>query len=206
MKKYIVALIVTLSTLGTANAQPIEQYYTLGWNIGLPLASFSDYISTVSVNGGAVQGHFFVTDKLAAGVSFGWNTYYQELDRATYSPLPGVAITAVQLRYVNAMPLKASVNYFFSRKKTLEPYVGLGVGGVYMTEHAGIQDRDFWDTQWGFQVSPELGAFIRLGNNFALNVAAMYNLSTNSFTFGNLEVTNVQRLTFNVGLTYKIHS
>jgi len=216
MKKYLLILVVlfgaqvVLFAQGLTKTRLVEQHYTVGWNIGVPLFDFSDYISAVSLSGAAVQTHFFLTNNIAAGASLGWSTFYQELGRATYNPTSSSVIMAKQYRSMTFISLKASANYFFFERiksqplKMVEPYVGLGIGGVYMDAQAKIYDSDFRKEQFGLQASPELGAFIYLNKLFAIHVAATYNISTNAFTFGKDEINNVQYAVFNVGLTYKI--
>ncbi len=204
-KKYILAAIVCIVFFGTANAQlrykKYKHYFTVAWSGSLPTTGFREnYISAASINGASIQGQFFVMDNIGIAATFGWNTYYQQLDNAQYE-LPGQVISSNQRRYLHAMPLRASVNYFFIKNTRWQFYGGLGFGGVYMTQHAEIQHIDFWGSQWGFQITPEAGIYYRFADRFALHASALYNVSTNSFNFGDAAINNMQSATLNIGIT-----
>jgi outer membrane protein W len=146
----------------------------------------------------------FVSKKMTVGVMFGWNTYYQKVARAAYAPSEEFAVTSESYRYVNATPMKAFVNYFLMRKTALQTYVGMGVGGVYMTQHAAFDTIDFRDSQWGFLVAPEAGLFYRFADHFAVHAAVSYQVSTNAFKFGQLDLHGTKNVVATVGITYML--
>jgi outer membrane protein W len=208
MKKFLFILAVTVLSVGVAGAQKSQkprQYYTAAWSVALPVFDCSDYIPSVSVNGAAFQVQFFVQEKVTAGVTFGWNTYYAEVPNTLYTPSPEVTVSATGYRYLNAMPLKASVNYFFSSNPKIRPYIGLGLGAAYMTEHAVVQQSHFWDAQWGLLASPEIGVFIPLPNyRLGIHFSAAYTISMNKFDFGQIQLNSVHTVGVAAGISYML--
>ena len=60
--------------------------------------------------------HYFLSERLAVGASLGWNTLYKHLDYATgHFTMNGVKVTisGYHFRYLNVVPLMASVRYFY---------------------------------------------------------------------------------------------
>ena len=208
MKKFLFTLAVTVLYVGFAGAQKSwtpHQYYTAAWSAALPVFDYSDYIPSVSVNGAAFQVQFFVREKVTAGVSFGWNTYYAEVPNTIYSPSPNITISATGYRYLNAVPLKASLNYFFGASLKIQPYIGLGLGAAYMTEHAVVQQSHFWDAQWGLLAAPEIGVFIPLPNyRLGVHFSAAYTVSLNKFNFGQIQLNSVHTVSVAAGISYML--
>jgi opacity protein-like surface antigen len=207
MKKFLFTLAVTVLSVGFAGAQKNkipQQYYSAAWSVALPVFDYSEYISSVSLNGAAFQMQFFIQEKVTAGVSFGWNTYYAEVPNALYIPSPDVAVSATSYRYLNAMPLKASVNYFFGTNPKIQPYIGLGLGATYMTEHAVVHQVNFWDAQWGFLAAPEIGMFIPLPYRLGIHFSATYSVSMNAFTFGQIQLNSIHTLGVAAGISYML--
>ncbi|MDR3134365.1 MAG: hypothetical protein LBU42_10185 [Prevotellaceae bacterium] len=205
MKKYLLILVLTVLSVGVAGAQKSKaprQYYTAAWSVSLPVFDYSDYIPSVSVNGAVFQIQFLVQENISVGVSFGWNTYYSEVPNTLYSPSPEIAVSGTGYRYLHAMPLKASVNYFFGTTPKFKPYIGLGLGAAYMTEHAAVQQVHFRDAQWGFLAAPEIGVFIPLPYRLGIHFSANYTVSLNTFNFGKIQLNSIHTVGLAAGISY----
>ncbi|MCX6283551.1 MAG: hypothetical protein NTW31_04860 [Bacteroidetes bacterium] len=211
MKKTVTLIIVVLLAFTARAQEPAaagynpSSAYTLSWALSVPLGSFNDFINNVSPAGGNFSGRYFLKKGFAIGFEFGWNNYYEKYPRMTYSGDDGLAITGIHYTYAFVIPWKAGAYYYFMPSAIADPYVGLSFGGDYMEEHIIVQEYDIYETQWGFTLSPELGALIKFGrySHWGANVSAQYWFNTNSFDFNDFKTySTMQGLNFNVGLTY----
>ncbi len=200
MKKYALCLIALgLSILTNLQAQP-KQYYNVGWDIGFPVGSFSDYISSTSLRGGYFSGNIFVTDAVSVGFKFGYNTYHENMPRQTWYMDYGRAVTASSYNYSTQAPIQVGGYYHFKTNEQIEPYVGLGLGVNYITEETLVQDLEIYNDQWAFLMTPEIGLRYQLKNlPVAITVKAAYNHNFNSYTFWGTEYEDIR--TFNLGLS-----
>ncbi len=200
MKKYIVCLItLVLSVLADLQAQT-KQYYNLGWEIGIPVGNFSDYISSASLRGGYFSGNVFVTDVVSVGFKFGYNSYHENMPRQTWYMPYGTAVTASSYNYSTQAPIQVGGYYHFKTNGQLEPYAGLGLGVNYITEETLVQDLETYNDQWAFLMTPEIGLRYQLKNvPIGITLKAAYNLNFNSYVFWGTEYDNIR--TFNLGLS-----
>ncbi len=200
MKKYIVCLITLgLSMLADLQAQN-KQYYNLGWEVGIPVGSFSDYISSASLRGGYFSGNIFVTDAVSVGFKFGYNSYHENMPRQTWYMEYGTAITASSYNYSTQAPVQVGAYYHFKTNGQIEPYVGLGLGVNYITEETFVQDLEIYDNQWAFLMTPEVGLRYQFKNlPIGITLKAAYNQNFNSYIFWGAEYDNIR--TLNLGLS-----
>ncbi len=204
MKKIFTILALSLLSLGALQAQT-KQYYTVGWNINVPLGDFGNFISATSLRGGFFNAQVFLNDNVAVGGNVSWNGYYEKIDRQTYHIEPNTDITANAYHYVYSTPITINGFYHFMPHGIIQPYAGLGIGTHYMNQHIIVQDTEVWDEQWGFLISPGIGAFIPLGDApVAINLSLNYNFSTNSFSSFTQDFDNFQALTVGVGFSWLI--
>jgi hypothetical protein len=170
------------------------------------MGDFNRFITVTSPLGGSFSGKYFLSDNLTLGFIAGWNHYYEKVNRQTYFFEDGLSITAAHYRYSFIIPFGVNASYFFSPAKLVAPYAGLALGGNYMEQHIIVQDWDFYNNQWGFQVSPELGALVKFGANsqWGVDLKASYWLATNSFEFGGSEFNLMQGFNVNFGIVYLV--
>ncbi len=205
MKKIlIITCIAIIGFLPTTLKSQTKQYYSIDWSIGIPIGSSSDFISAVSPAGFNFGGQIYMTDNVALDFGVGWNNFYELKDRETYTK-GGFAITAAQYRYISYIPFKAGGMYNFMPSSKIQPYAGLNIGFNYMTENVFIQENLIWTDQYGFIISPEIGAFLSFDeeSSMGLHVSAAYTYNTNEFSFMK-NYKGFQNITFNVGLTFML--
>lgn len=207
MKKIIILLALSLMFVVDANAQK-RQYYTLSWDMGTTIDGYRDFAKTWSLYGGIFSGQILIKNQFAIGFTFGYHKYYENKPTSTFSPSEGTVITAATYNYVNDAPLTVGGYYHFMPDNPyVNVYAGLGIGLNYISEHSLIQDMDLYDEQWAFMMSPEVGAFVRLGKNspVALNVSAKYNVSFNQYTHQQQKLSPYQTFTLGLGVSYVIN-
>ncbi len=205
MKKYIVCLITLgLSIFAGLQAQT-KQYYNVGWEIGIPVGSFSDYISSASLRGGYFSGNVFVTDAVSVGFKFGYNSYHENMSHHTWHMEHDMAITAASYNYSTQAPIQVGGYYHFKTDGQIEPYAGLGLGVNYITEEVLVQDIEIYDSQWAFLMTPEIGLRYQFKNKpIGITLKAAYNLNFNSYTFWETEHRNIRTLNFGISVGWAI--
>ncbi len=205
MKKIVYILLFSLVSLG-ASAQNVKQYYSLSWAFAFPVGDMHNFVSRPGWVGGAFDGQVYFTDNLSFGFNIMWNNYQQTKDRATTVIQPGLVVTANSYRYAHAIPVKVGAYYNFLPDYSIQPYAGLGMGVNYTSEHVVVQDVDVYNTNWGFLLSPEVGAYFMMGpdKNWGFKLGCAYNFSTNSFNFFNTDYKLIQNLMLTAGVTFAI--
>ena len=169
--------------------------------MSLPLGDQHDFISKMSFRGFSMDYHYFLSESLAVGASLGWNTLYKHLDYATgHFTMNGekVTISGDQFRYLNVVPLMASVRYFFTDgDAVLLPYAGIGIGTNWAEMRLEVGDLLAKEKGWQFAFAPEVGVVVPFSESVGLNVGAQYRYSVKASGLPTL-----QDLGIKVGLSF----
>ncbi len=204
MKKILAVMLLAFLGLTTGLQAQTKQYYNIGWEIGMPLGDFSDYISNTSLRGGFFSGNIFLTDAFSIGFKFGYNSYHENTDRQTYQLGGGRAVTAASYNYLVTAPIQIGGYYHFNAG-SVEPYVGLGIGVNYITTETLVQDLDAYDQDWAFRLNPEIGLRFPIQNTpLALAVKVGYDFNTNSYTVFGKEYKNFQNFNAGISLSWTV--
>ncbi|MCL2328164.1 MAG: porin family protein [Bacteroidetes bacterium] len=194
MKKNVFFLVVlSLFVGGLANAQ-----VKLGANFGLqiPLGNFLEEIENPYDMGfgGNITGKYMVTENIGAGLGFGF--YYLEFKGGYLINIdfivPCYDYKEVLRKGITIMPVTASGYYYF-RKKSFKPYVGVELGAYMMRVSYKYEYDAETETHFGF--APVVGAQYDLFKSFGLNV----NLKE-SYIFGGTYGICVASI--NIGIVY----
>lgn len=175
MKKIFIILIVfSVGMISRANAQ----VFTLNYRMSAPLKDSHDFISKMSFRGMSADYHHYLSEHFAIGLSLGWNTFYKHLNYQTNNFIMDgekVTITGDQFRYLNIVPIMASVRYQFTKgDAAVLPYVGVGIGTNWAETRLEIGDLLAKEKGWQFAVAPEIGMIIPFSEHVGMNVAAQY--------------------------------
>ena len=177
------------------------QMLNLNYQMSLPLGDQHDFISKMSFRGFSMDYHYFLSERLAVGASLGWNTLYKHLDYATgHFTMNGekVTISGDQFRYLNVVPLMASVRYFFTDgDAVLLPYAGIGIGTNWAEMRLEVGDLLAKEKGWQFAFAPEVGVVVPFSESVGLNVGAQYRYSVKASGLPTL-----QDLGIKVGLSF----
>ena len=213
MNKIIISIIAVLLISGTLFAQDREtegykprSYYSFAWNVSVPIGDFNKWVSVASPGGGVFSGRFILHNNIGFGFDIGWNNYNEKFSRETFYASNGIAVTASHYRYAYMVPFKANISYYFKPANIFGPYIGLGIGGDYMEQHLVVQEYDFYDTNWGFLLSPEIGSFVKFGpySHWGADIKTKYWFNTNSFEFGQHKFSMMQGFDFSIGICYMV--
>lgn len=199
MKKLLI-ITICLFGLGTfANAQMLN----LNYQISLPLGEVKDFTNKASFRGFDLEYHQFLGDRFSVGGAIGWNVFYNDLSNASgdfkFSGNDNVyTITGNQYRYINTVPMLAIGRYYFADDNAVvRPYVGLGLGTSWTEKRLEVGQFSSTVSRWQFAMSPEVGMYVPVSDQFAFNFGAKYNYATKA---SHGRVPEIQSISFNIGL------
>ena len=135
MKKIIVLTIFCSLLIGTNGYSQQNGYTSVQYGVSFATGDMGDYISAVSWRGFLVEYKRPVNDNLLAGIDLGWNVFYERKPDDTYSR-GTESLSGVQYRYQNEVPILATLDYLIGSGSALSPYVGIGIGTMYLESHA----------------------------------------------------------------------
>jgi hypothetical protein len=69
-------------------------------------------------------------DHFGVHVEGGWNNFYEKKEKTTYE-YKTLAVTGIQYRYVESVPIFVGANYFILPEAIVKPYVAFGLGLIY---------------------------------------------------------------------------
>jgi len=174
MKKYIALSIIALLSLNLS-AQKGEGQYGINYSIGLPSGKFGDFIQSNSYRGFAFDYRYNVQDKIALGLSVGWQIFGKKFEKETYEYDNGAA-TMVHWRYGHHVPILFQGHYTLADGDKLRLTGGLGIGPSFVREEVWLGVYTFEWTQWGFQMSPQLELQYKFNPKFGMLFSPRYNV------------------------------
>ena len=173
MKK-ILALAIFFSLLSASiGYSQQESYMSVQYSIGFASGDMGSFISAPSFRGALVEYRSDV----------GWNVFYEKKDYDSYSR-GTEAISGIQYRTQNEIPILVSADYFLSVENSLKPYVGLGIGTMYSERSVDMGQFRWKENPWHFAIKPEVGLLYELSFNTSFKLAAKY---YNGFSAGDLD-------------------
>lgn len=193
MKKILLAITLVMA-VGAVQAQ--YGYGGVGYNMGLTSGNMTDYIEQYSWRGFSFEGHGFVSDRISLGGFYSLNTFN---DRESGEFVDGTrTLTGTQLRYVNASPISFETRYHAQDIGDAGPYIGLGVGTMWVEQRTLMGIFEVRDTDWQFLLSPHAGYLIPIGYSHAMiNLGVRYNAG-----FESSDLPGQSYFAFNVGLIW----
>lgn len=201
MKKLLIIAICLFGLSPFLKAQMLN----LNYQISLPLGDVKDFTNKASFRGFDLEYHQFLgqDERFSVGAAIGWNVFYKAKNDASgdfkFSGSNDVyTITGNQYRYINTVPMLAIGRYYFTDGNTaVRPYVGLGLGTSWTEKRLEVGQFASTISRWQFAMSPEVGMYVPISNQFAFNFGAKYNYATKA---SHGRVPEIQSFTFNIGI------
>jgi hypothetical protein len=205
------ALVSALLLGGAARAQsdsapvtwdtyrPNQTLWLMNWEITGPIGDFGKYIDDTSLRGFSFEGRSFIRNNVSVGLSFSWNRFYQTFDNASM-PIGNGTISGPVYHYADMFGIRALGHYYFMQGP-LQPYAGLGIGGVWDYAYQQVADLTNSQSHFDFILSPEVGLLYvaaKGGTSVGLNVAFRYTYTTAKVG----QYNDAQSLAGIVGLTW----
>ena len=151
-----------------------QEYYSLQYTAAIPMNGLKDHIEKVSFRGVTVEYFSKITPEIAAGVSLGWNGFYERKSYATYQD--GTAsISGIQFRYGKSVPIHVNGFYFLGKEGGINPFVGLGAGTIYTNLDTDMGLFHMEKDSWNFSLRPEIGFMYMFHDTFRSKFAFRYN-------------------------------
>ncbi len=184
MKKIIIAFAFFTLLVFTQSAYSQQPgYWSFQYAMGFGSGDLGEYISQPSFRGGLIEYRKAVKDNVLVGVDVGWNVFYEKKDADTYTS-GTESLSGVQYRTQNALPILVSAEYFLYTENTLKPYVGFGIGTMYIERSTDMGQWRLKENPWSFAVKPEVGLLYELSFSTSFKLAAKY---YNGFKTGQLD-------------------
>ncbi|MBB1284029.1 outer membrane beta-barrel protein [Flavisolibacter sp. BT320] len=176
-------------------AQAVVQY-----SVGIPSGSLKTAVPDVSPRGVRAAIYFGINDNLALGGGVGYQDFYQKKDRTLYQLSDGSDISAVRSYSIQTIPILFESKWNFSPGKTVQPYVGLGIGGNlvnyndYLGEFGSEQKNSF-----GFAARAHAGVYIpfRKHGESGFTLSGSYSI----MPFKTDELSNLNHIGIHAGVT-----
>lgn len=199
MKKLLIIAICFFCLSPLLKAQMLN----LNYQISLPLKDVKDFTDKASFRGFDVEYHHFLGEYFSVGAAIGWNVYYQDKENVSGNFMfrgneNVYTITGNQYRYINTVPMLAIGRYYFTdTESAVRPYLGLGIGTSWTEKRLEVGQFSSTISRWQFAVSPEIGLYIPVSDQFGFNLGARYNYATKA---AHGRVPEIQSVTFNIGI------
>lgn len=200
MKKtrYILIAAIVAFAQSTFKAQDTKDLVSLQYAASFGIGDLNKFISAPSWRGINFDYRKVVEDVVGIGFEVAWNSFYEKKDYATYTK-DTRSITGTQYRYVNAVPMMASFNYYLSPDQQITPYAGLGIGTLYSENYVNMGLYTLSENAWHFLLKPEIGVNFNLNEAFALTMVAKYYVA-----FKTEDVGARNYISTNIGFTWKL--
>lgn len=193
MKKTIFLLLLTGCLVSPAVAQhSFSIQYALGFG-----GTMNNYITSTSVRGATFEYKIFPQPNFSIGLDAGWNHFYERRAYDTYTS-GTTSLSGIQYRYANAVPIFVTTSYYLSPGEKINPFIGLGVGTLYIDRYMDMGQFRVTDEEWHFALKPEFGALVNLSPDMDLILSYRYNsaFATNDSDHQNF-------MAFNIGFVWK---
>jgi len=148
--------------------------FIMSYPIGFPMGNLHDYISKTSYRG--INLEFLKTAKpgVSVGLETGWNVFYEKADKQPYTD-GTKTITGISYRYTNAVPILAESKWYpMHETKTTNPYVGIGVGTLFVSRSTDFGLYRITTDSWQFCVRPEAGVLFSIEPGLKAMLGAKY--------------------------------
>src|SRR6185295_7455748 len=127
MKRIIIlTALVTAISFYKAEAQD-RLLFKIGYNTGMPVGSFKDYMGKNSFRGYRGELLYPVNEQLKVGLGVSFNDFYEKLPRQQYQTSEGM-LSAVVSNSIQTTPLMIKGEYELTKNGWIRPYAGLGAG------------------------------------------------------------------------------
>lgn len=156
MKSLALSLLLALALLPAA-ADAQKAFGGVTYNFSFSAVDLQEYVSADSWYGATVdlRNQFTDNPNISFGLSSGWYVFYNNVDRLI--EIPNGAVSGLQYRNFNIVPILGSVHYYLGKEGGARPYAGINVGAYYARQELAIGLYSFTESNWHFGFAPEIG-------------------------------------------------
>ena len=204
MKKFIYTLLIIISAT-CLKAQSYDSYFSASYKLSVPMAQFSDQLSSVSYRGGEFNLQFINEQNLSFGFNVTWTGFYDESARSTQqfeNTNYGAAVTAGKFDFAYFTDVQVNTRYYIVSPKIFKPFIGARIGTTYTETAKIVGVYSVTSTDWVFGYNAEVGTLIQIPNrSWGFELSANYNQALTKNEFYN----NAQYIGFNMGVYFSPH-
>ena len=192
MKKILILLLLA----GVVSPALAQHSFSIQYALGFG-GTMNNYITSTSVRGATFEYKIYPQPNISIGIDAGWNHFYERRPYDTYTS--GTAsLTGVQYRYANVVPIFATTSYYLSPGNKINPFIGLGIGTIFMSRYVDMGIFRVTEDEWHFALKPEAGVLVSLNPEMDLILGLRYN---NAFATNDTADQNF--MAFNIGFVWK---
>jgi len=174
MKNFAMMTLIITMVSGCSLNTSAQQYTSFQYTIALPVNDLKDYIEKTSFRGFTFEYQTKVNSAVAVGVDVGYNLFYERKEYDTYYD-GTAAISGIQYRYTNSIPIHLNGMYFLKEENHFNPFVGFGIGTTYTLRDTDMGLYRWEEDTWNFSLRPEAGFIYTVSASTGLKVALRYN-------------------------------
>jgi len=176
---------------------PYQTYWAVEWSAAVPVTGLrANFVSDTGWLNGGFAVRVGTVQRLAVGVAGYWNSFDQTYPLLTIEN-GNFTFTGPVYRRLSAFTALATFHYYLTQT-TLQPFIGIGAGGVWTSSLQQFANRPDTTYANGFVVMGEAGLLLTVVQQLGLYVSGRYQL--NLATFGGS--TNPQWASGQLGVAY----
>ncbi|MBN2716666.1 MAG: hypothetical protein JXX14_12500 [Deltaproteobacteria bacterium] len=136
-----------------------RNYLSTGWSSAAPLWHTFEQAAGISFIGAELSYQIRVTDALSVGPDVHWQLF-DAVSKTIARPNSAVINDWHEKRFLNA---GVTAHYYFFKRDTMLPYLGLGIGGLRVREKRELPAPHTADSVWHISAASEIGMYILHG-------------------------------------------
>jgi outer membrane protein len=186
---FFVMIVTLLSPTFSTRSYAQDWYGAVTYQVSSPVGDTKNFIDKTSWRGAGLEFRKVLDYNTSLGFYFGWNVFHlrtsETIDDVEIDGNPG-AITGLQERIINSLPIMLSGHKYFGQPERVRPFIGLSAGGFIMTERFDIGLLRLSKDQWQWGGAPEIGVVVPVGyrTKLVLNAKFFYALTGDSVISG----------------------
>jgi hypothetical protein len=167
--------------------------FVITYPIAFPLGDLKGYNTKTSFRGITMEFNKHQKPNMDIGIESGWQVFYDRAETKVYTD--GTAsISGIQYRYTNAVPIIAHARAYFDKGKATLPYVGLGLGTLYVNRSTDFGLYRIITEAWQFCIRPEIGIAFKSHSGAMGTISAKYYAA-----FGTSNLSGQSYIALNIG-------
>ena len=173
MRRLVLAVALGVCLSAAASAQ--EKMAAVTYSMSIPGSNMETFIDETSFRGVQfiARGAPWSNRRFLVGLTMGWQIFNFETSEPIQ--LESATISGQQRRYLNAVPMLATVHYYLGNQDSWRVFAGLGVGTIYMLQTFELGVHSSEHGTWQLGLVPELGVQIPVQTTTDLYLAGHYN-------------------------------
>jgi len=194
--KFLLTFFMIAFLLADLSAQ--DFYIALTYSVAKPTGNTEDFIGRTSVTGLGLDIRKLIDPNVSVGFFSGWNAFSDEIQSQGVDSL---SMLINQEKLMNSFPLFVTSHYYFSDDREFIPFIGLGIGIIYIFQSVKDNISTSESNNWHFGFAPEAGFVYLLGSVYAFIGMKYYYAAPVSNEIFN-ESLSQSYFAFNIGIAF----